>query len=34
LNCRQYSGNSCIRCSNRYYVGTDGRCVPVNPLCR
>ena len=24
----------CTRCSARYYVYSDGKCVPVNPLCK
>jgi proprotein convertase subtilisin/kexin type 5 len=35
LNCREYSGTRCTRCSTRYYVNQEiNRCVPVNPLCK
>lgn len=33
-NCFQSEGSKCIKCSNRYYPNDDGKCVPVNPLCR
>lgn len=33
-NCREYFAGKCSKCSSRYYVGPDGRCVPVNPLCK
>lgn len=33
-NCLQYNNNMCQKCSQRFYVGTEGRCVPVNPLCQ
>lgn len=34
LNCRQFSGSQCRSCSSRFYVGAEGRCLAVNPLCR
>lgn len=34
VNCREYNGGRCMRCSNRYFVNPDNRCVPVNPLCK
>lgn len=33
-NCREYFAGKCSKCSSRYYVGVEGRCVPVNPLCK
>jgi len=35
-NCLNYSLplDKCLNCSNRYYVGTTGKCFPVNPLCQ
>jgi hypothetical protein len=33
-NCAKYDKNICSLCSNRYYVGSGGLCVPVNPLCK
>ena len=33
-NCAKYENNNCALCSNRYYVGSGGLCVPVNPLCK
>ena len=33
-NCLSFNGNFCVRCSTRYYVYGDGKCVPVNPLCK
>lgn len=33
-NCVSYVNNVCSQCSNRYYLGTSGSCVPVNPLCQ
>lgn len=32
-NCAKYNGTTCAQCSNRYYYGPNGLCVPVNPLC-
>lgn len=34
INCARYDRNVCAACSNRYYFGTGGLCVPVNPLCK
>ncbi len=32
-NCMKYNGAICSACSNRYYVGPNSLCVPINPLC-
>lgn len=26
--------NVCNKCSDKYYVGSSGNCIPVNPLCK
>ena len=33
-NCKEYLNGKCSACSNRHFAGTDGKCVPVNPLCK
>lgn len=33
-NCRANNGQVCTQCSNRFYIASNGRCVPVSPLCR
>ncbi len=33
-NCKDYSNGKCNVCSNRYYIGSDGKCVPVNAYCQ
>lgn len=34
-NCRNFAPNgNCLACSARYYVNTNGKCVPANPLCK
>ena len=33
-NCREYINGVCNACSTRHFVGQDGKCIPVNPLCR
>ena len=34
INCLEIELNRCVRCSNRYYIDENGRCIVVNPLCR
>jgi len=33
-NCNEFNGITCTKCSNRYFFGPKGFCVPVNPLCK
>lgn len=33
-NCLKSYDGLCERCSKRYYPNSNGKCVPVNPLCR
>ena len=33
-NCLSEAGGLCNRCSARYYLNTQGKCFPINPLCR
>lgn len=32
-NCKDYNNGKCNSCSNRYYLGPEGRCIPVNAYC-
>ena len=35
INCALLdSSGKCLRCSNRAYFGSDGRCALVSPLCK
>lgn len=34
-NCKETRPDgSCASCSNRFYIGANGKCTAVNPLCR
>jgi hypothetical protein len=33
-NCYQFNGSQCVICSSRFYFGTNGICVLVNPQCQ
>jgi hypothetical protein len=33
-NCVNYVNNVCNKCSDKYYIGSSGTCIPVNPLCK
>jgi hypothetical protein len=32
--CLNFQGSMCVNCQNRYYIGLDGICVPINNLCQ
>lgn len=33
-NCKTFDGNNfCELCSQRYYLSSNNKCTPVNPLC-
>jgi hypothetical protein len=34
VNCAQFNGSICVRCSNNYYLNSQGVCTQNNPLCR
>ena len=35
VNCQTLgNGNLCVQCYAGYYVGKNGNCLQINPLCR
>ena len=34
VNCQTLNGNLCTQCYTGYYVGKNGNCLQINPLCR
>ena len=34
-NCQDFSPNgNCLKCVIKYYISSNGKCIPVNPLCK
>lgn len=34
VNCQTFNGNQCTQCFVGYFIGGNGICLQVNPLCR
>jgi hypothetical protein len=34
VNCNEFKGNECVKCSSGFFKGVDGKCKRVDPSCR